>query len=66
MIRLFRAVWQSETGATAIEYGLIGGLVSVAAIASLVILGGNIEQVFQIVSDAMTQATNAATAATGS
>jgi pilus assembly protein Flp/PilA len=38
---------KDEEGATAIEYGLIAALVSVAAIASLQALGGQLSTLFQ-------------------
>jgi len=42
---------KDESGATAIEYGLIAALISVAIIAVLILLGGNLGQTFQAVSD---------------
>ncbi len=39
-------ILEDETGATAIEYGLIAGLVAVAAIASLSALGEALDGVF--------------------
>lgn len=41
---------KDESGATAIEYGLIAALVSVAAIAGFQAVGGSLEGVFQNVS----------------
>lgn len=35
-----------ESGATAIEYGLIAALMAVAAIASITLFGGNLRGVF--------------------
>ena len=37
---------REETGATAIEYGLIAGLVAVAIIAALSFLGGSLDNLF--------------------
>ncbi len=37
---------KDESGATAIEYGLIAALISVAIIASLQLLGGQLTQTF--------------------
>ena len=42
---------REETGATAVEYGLIIGLIAVAIIAVLVILGPQLAALFQGVSD---------------
>lgn len=40
-----------ESGATAIEYGLIAGLVAVAIIAALSYLGGELQGLFEYVGD---------------
>jgi len=39
--------WQDEEGATAIEYGLIAGLVAVVIIAGLNVLGPNLSSLFE-------------------
>ena len=36
-----------EDGATAVEYGLMVGLIAVAIIATVVLLGGQLNQLFQ-------------------
>ena len=46
-----RALLKDESGATAIEYGLIAALVSVAIIAILGTLGTNLNATFKAVSD---------------
>lgn len=38
--------WNDEDGATAIEYGLIAGLIAVVIIAAVTTLGGNIKAIF--------------------
>ncbi len=43
-----------ETGATAIEYGLIAGLIAVVIIASVKRLGGNISSKFTAISSNLT------------
>lgn len=48
-IRLTR----EETGATAVEYGLIVGLIAVAIVAVLVVLGPQLANMFQSVSDSL-------------
>ena len=50
MIAQFRAFLAEETGATAIEYGLIAALVSVAAVAALGNLGQSLATMFGTVS----------------
>ncbi len=47
-----------DSGATAIEYGLIAALVSVAAIGALTALGGSLNTMFQTVSSAVATATS--------
>lgn len=49
IIRLFK----DEDGATAIEYGLIAALISVAAIAAMTALGSNLSALFTTVSTSL-------------
>ncbi len=49
MIRLFKG----EEGATAIEYGLIAALISVAAIVAMQALGGSLNNLFSNVSTSL-------------
>ncbi len=55
-IDILKKIRKDESGATAIEYGLIAALVSVAAIGALTALGGSLNTMFQTVSDALTTA----------
>ena len=48
---------KDEDGATAIEYGLIAALVSVAAIGALTAMGGSLQAMFTTVSSALSSAT---------
>lgn len=41
---------KNESGATAIEYGLIAGLISVVIIGAVVTLGGQLNTVFETIS----------------
>ena len=50
------AVIKDESGATAIEYGLIAALVSVAAIAALTAMGSSLETMFNRVSGELSNA----------
>jgi len=50
MLTLVSNFAADETGATAIEYGLIAALVSVAAITALEAMGGSLKSMFQTVS----------------
>ena len=54
---------KDESGATAIEYGLIAALVSVAAIAALTTLGDSLVTIFGTVSGELDTAAAAAAAA---
>jgi len=47
---------RDEDGATAIEYGLIAALVSVACIAALAALGDSLNAIFNMVSSELTSA----------
>lgn len=54
----FRSLIADESGATAIEYGLIAALVSVAAITALSSLGGSLNEMFSHVSTCLADAMN--------
>jgi len=62
MILKLRKLLTNKLGATAIEYGLIATLVSVAAVVALTSLGSSLNQMFSTVS---TQLDSAVTAAQG-
>ena len=42
MFYTLKSLWKDESGATAIEYGLIGALVSVTAMGALTAMGGSL------------------------
>lgn len=48
-MKIFRTLRKDESGATAIEYGLIAALIAVAAITALTSLGGSLETTFTTV-----------------
>jgi len=56
MIAKMIAFLSDEDGATAIEYGLIAALVSVAAIGALTAMGGSLSTMFNTVSSALSSA----------
>jgi pilus assembly protein Flp/PilA len=62
MFSVIRTFWKDESGATAVEYGLIAGLVSVAAIAALSAMGQSLTTIFGVVT---TNLDNAAASASG-
>jgi pilus assembly protein Flp/PilA len=51
MIGLLRRFAQSEDGATAIEYGLIAGLVAVGLIVAFMAFGGSLQGLFGRIRD---------------
>jgi len=58
MYKQFQCFAGDESGATAIEYGLIAALVSVAAIGALTTMGNTLNSMFVTVSNAMNTAVN--------
>ncbi len=56
MLAFVRQLFQDESGATAIEYGLIAALVSVAAIGALTTMGTSLEAIFTNVSNTLLSA----------
>ena len=49
MLTTFLGLMNDETGATAIEYGLIAALIAVAAVATMTTVGTNLVSVFSTV-----------------
>ena len=56
-MNLLRRLIKEESGATAIEYGLIAALIAVAIIGALTALGGNLEDLFNSISDKVEEST---------
>ena len=56
-MKLIKQFFANEDGATAIEYGLIAALVSVAAIGALNTMGGSLTSMFTSVSGQLSGAT---------
>lgn len=56
MTNFIKNFLHDEEGATAIEYGLIAGLIAVALVGVLGTLSGGLESIFQAISDALTGA----------
>ena len=46
---MFKNLLRNESGATAIEYGLIAALIAVAAIAAFQLVGTNLSSIFNTV-----------------
>ena len=58
MLKTFRSFIADESGATAIEYGLIAALVSVAGILALQAMGESLSAMFTTVSTKLDSAVN--------
>jgi len=56
MLKLFIKLQTNVSGATAIEYGLIAALVSVASIGALSLMGGSLDTMFTAVSGQLNSA----------
>ena len=52
-MKISKTLFSDETGATAIEYGLIAALIAVAAIAAMQGLGGQLSATFNTTSSTM-------------
>ena len=50
MIAILKKLMQNDSGATAIEYGLIAALISVAAIGAFTAVGSSLNGIFNTVS----------------
>lgn len=50
-VNFLRALVKDEEGASAVEYGLILGLIAVAIVGILVIMGGSLTDIFTTASD---------------
>ena len=53
---MFAKFLKDESGATAIEYGLIAALISVAAITALQAMGGSLKNIFNTVKNSLATA----------
>jgi pilus assembly protein Flp/PilA len=49
MLRIFEKLFKDETGATAIEYGLIAALIALAAISTITNVGSHLSTTFNTV-----------------
>lgn len=62
-MNIFARFAQDESGATAIEYGLIAALISVVIIGAVAALGGSLNQVFEDINTCLGDSTACATPA---
>lgn len=56
-MKIFARFAQDESGATAIEYGLIAALISVGIIAAATALGGNLSNLFNGIATKLSNST---------
>ncbi len=49
-------IWRDESGATAIEYGLIAALISVVIIGAITLVGTNLSNTFNNIGSALSSA----------
>ena len=57
MTNMLRKFFDDESGATAIEYGLIAALIAVAIIAALTALGGELNRIFGLIQSELSTVT---------
>jgi pilus assembly protein Flp/PilA len=60
-MNIFARFAQDESGATAIEYGLIAALISVVIIGAVAALGGQLTTVFTSITDCLEDSASCAT-----
>lgn len=53
MFRIFRRLRKDEDGATAIEYGLVAGIISVVIITTITMAGSKLEAVFSFIGSSL-------------
>jgi pilus assembly protein Flp/PilA len=53
MKKLFVRLVKDEAGVTAIEYGLIAGLISVVILGSVTLIGGSLNDLFTTIANAL-------------
>ncbi len=53
MFRLFRRLRKDNRGATAIEYGLIAAIISIAGVVSFIAMGDSLNRIFDTISTAI-------------
>ena len=59
-MNMLKKLFKDESGATAIEYGLIAALLSVAIIAALSYVSGELEEAYNNVGDTLTKSNSKA------
>lgn len=57
MSTILRSFFRDESGATAIEYGLIAALIAVAIITALIALGDELDRIFNLITSELSKVT---------
>lgn len=57
MLRMIKELWRDESGATAIEYALIAGLMAAALIVALSAFGDQLKDLFDALTNKLEDAT---------
>ncbi|BBO86501.1 hypothetical protein DSCO28_70670 [Desulfosarcina ovata subsp. sediminis] len=52
------AFWKDESGVTAVEYGLIAGVMAALLVAVLGLFGDNLKELFEAISETLSDATD--------
>ena len=58
MLKTLKTFAKDESGATAIEYGLIAALVAIGLIAALTALGGSLQKIFNMIASTLNTASS--------
>jgi pilus assembly protein Flp/PilA len=56
MFGLIKSLWNDESGATAVEYGIMVALIAVAIIGTVSVLGGTLGSLFESVDSELSNA----------
>jgi pilus assembly protein Flp/PilA len=56
--------WRADSGATAVEYGIIAGLLAVTIVVGVQISGNGLNRMFHVIGTTMSNATNSADSST--
>ncbi len=56
MSKKFSSLLRKQEGASAVEYGLIVGLIAAVLVTVLILMGGNLNTLFDNTADALTEA----------
>ena len=58
MINRLKAFWNDESGVTAVEYGLIAGVMAALLVTVLGLFGDNLQDLFSAIAEKLTDAAN--------